>query len=149
MEKTRKNEVTAVAKEKSTVLSAIDRADFNQLLQSSLGVSPLAYGDKFESDDLVNAKAVTLTAYDFVSYTENAGTAKERDVRFAVWRATIIDDDDVQRDGYVQGGLVLTKLADVIEDKGLQAALEQFGVNIECTWGKTSSNNNILQVKVI
>lgn len=144
-----KNEVvTAGTTTAVSTIEGITQSAFVQVLQTTLGVSDLAYGTKFDSDDLVTAKDLFLTDYDFVSYTENAGTPKERDVRFAVWRV-VLDRGNGFEEGYTQGGIVLTKLADGIEKNNLRPQMEAFKIHVKCAWAKTGSNNNVLTVSIL
>ena len=127
----------------------IAASDFKEALQSSIGLSPLATGVKFESDDLVEADKVHLTAFDWVAYTENEGGADERDVKFTIWAVEVTDTSGNITKGYYQGGTVLNKLARAIEEKDLFAELAAFGIDINVHWGKTSSKNDILLIDII
>lgn len=117
-------------------------------MQGELGLSPLAVGEKFESDDIVKADRVTLWAFDWVEYTVNEGTDKEENVRFALWKTTV-ERSGKRVEGYYQGGVVLNKLATAIGKKGLEAELQKYGVNIKAEWGKTSSKNEILLITIV
>lgn len=145
-------EIEAVSTDEK-LANVISESDFRDLLNSEIGLSPLAYGTKFESDDLVRAENVILTDFDIVEYIQGEGTDKEKDVRFALWRVKIQDDVDfdkgVYREGYYQSGAVLTKLADAIRNKGLQKELETYGVKIKAKWEKTSANNPILTITIL
>lgn len=143
----KKNEIETKGKEVNTP-ALIAENMFKESLQGALGLSPLAVGEKFESDDLVAADKVTLWAYDWVNYTENEGTDKEREVNFALWKATV-ERGGVVIDGYYQGGTILNKLARHIANNNLERELETYGVDISAEWGKTSSKNDILIIKVI
>lgn len=121
---------------------------FVEALQAELGLSPLAVGEKFESDDIVKADTVTLWDYDWVDYTENAGTDKERQVHFSIWKTTVERGGKVI-EGYYQGGVVLNKLATAIAANGLQNEMHEYGIHIKAEWGKTSGKNEILLVKIV
>lgn len=140
-------EIEAVAQDERPAAAAT-YDQFVELLQGELGLSPLAVGEKFESDDIVKADNVTLWDYDWIDYTENAGTDKERNVHFAIWKTTI-ERNGKTIEGYYQGGVVLNKLATAIGSHGLQNELHEFGVKIKAEWGKTSGKNEILLVRVI
>lgn len=142
-----KNEIETTA-QKAVPAQAASYEEFVSLLQGELGLSPLAVGEKFESDDIVKADNVTLWDFDWVDYTENAGTDKERNVRFAIWKTTL-EKGGKTYEGYYQGGVVLNKLATAIGSHGLQNELHEYGVKIKAEWGKTSGKNEILLVRVI
>lgn len=148
-----KKQVETVAEVKQTATAptvCADKAAFLTLVQSAMGVSPLAYGRKFESDDLVAAiSPVTLTELDLVDYKENEGTPNEKDVHFALWRVTVETSQDTFEDGYYQSGTVLTRLGDYIRNAGLENDLRTYGVKIKASWGKTTGGQKILKVDLV
>lgn len=142
-----KNEIEAVGTE--TNRPAMLTADaFKASLQGALGLSPLAVGEKFESDDLVKADKVTLWEFDWVDYTKNEGKPDEENVHFALWRVTVENKGDIT-EGYYQGGVVLNKLATHIQSENIGEELSTFGVEIRAEWDKTSSGNKILKITVV
>lgn len=148
MKNNEKNEV-AVTAETTTPAVKVSYDAMVDILQGELGLSPLAVGEKFESDDLVQSADITLWAYDWVNYIENEGTDKEREVRFALWKTTLTDRKGVTREGYYQGGAILNKLATAIGANGLENEMAEYGVKITAKWGKTSSKNDILLIQVV
>lgn len=147
-----KAEIEVVAADEK-LAQLFSEAEFRDLLNSEIGLSPLAYGTKFESDDIVSAEVVILTAFDIVEYVQGAGTDREKHVRFALWRVRLQDAGDISantyQEGYYQSGAVLTKLADVINNKGLRNELEQYGIKIKAKWEKTSANNTVMTVTIL
>lgn len=149
------NEVTTNAlnvKNADTKIAVPELDAFKAELQASIGLSPLAVGVKFETDDLVNAKSVRLLDFDWVEYTENVGEPDEKDVRFALWAVELIDENDETDTpilGYHQGGIVLNKLAEAVEQKGLYEAMKTYGIDINAHWGKTSAKKQILLVDIV
>lgn len=123
--------------------------DFKEALQASIGLSPLATGTKFESDDLVNADTVRLIDFDWAEYVEHAGEPNEREVKFTIWQVEVTAMDGEITRGYYQGGTVLNKLARAIEEKGLFGELSAYGININAHWGKTAGKNDILLIDIL
>lgn len=128
-------------------------AEFTELLQSAIGLSPLAVGEKFSTDDLIAAESVTLWAFDWVDYVENEGTADEKNVHFALWK-TIIEvkeksGETVAIEGYYQGGAILNKIAQAIADNNAYTELGTYGIKIRVEWGKTSGKNPIALITVL
>ncbi len=122
---------------------------FMDMLQGAIGVSPLAVGTKFETDDLIAAVSVRLYDFDWVDYVENAGKPDEREVHFTVWSTIVTDTDGNKIEGYYQGGTVLNKLATAIETKNIRAEMEKYGIGISVSWGKTNSNNKIALITIV
>lgn len=132
-----------VVAQKDTPVAIATRDSFFDTIEQSIGVSPLAVGRKFTSDDLVDADFVQLLDYDFVDYD-----ASDEHVHFAVWRVSVENDgEDVE--GYYESGTVLTKVAHVVHDNKMDDELHQFGIPIKCDWGKTSSGNRIILVNIV
>lgn len=128
----------------------VEVAEFQREMQASLGVSPLAFGTQFLMDDLVDAENVLLYDVDIASYKDGEG----RDVRFAVWRVAMQTDVDVDkgewRDGFIQSGVVLTKLADaILDDPEKQELLHKFGLPVSLKWDTTKSKNKIITVTIL
>lgn len=130
-----------------------NNATFKQMLQGEIGLSPLAVGTKFESDDLVHADRVHLLDYDWVDYYENEGTPDEKHVNFALWAVEISNEDGkgdyITETGYYQGGLVMSKIAKAIERNNAYDDLRKFGIDVKCEWGKTNAKNPILLVTIV
>lgn len=125
---------------------------FLDMLAGEIGLSSLAVGEKFSSDDLVKADVIHLFAYDWVEYVESAGTPEERDVRFALWGVELREEDGTgdfkATRGYYQGGTVMNRLALAIEKNNAADDFARFGINIKCKWGKTRDKNKILLVEI-
>ncbi len=141
--------VETMANEKTTVSDLLNQSEFVDVLQGALGVSPLAVGQKFTTDDLIDAVKVTLRDFDWVDYVERAGDEDEREVHFTVWSTTIINDDGDEIDGYYQGGTVLNKLATAIETKNLRREMGEYGIHVSVSWGKTNNKNKIALFTVV
>ena len=138
-------ETTATAANNPAVM---EESAFKALLQGAIGLSPLATGEKFSTDDLVEMSNVTLWDYDWVDYTEGEGTRDEKYVRFALWKVTA-ERDGVTVDGYYQGGTILNKLAATIQTNNAGEELRKYGVKIKVEWGKTNAKNDIALITII
>ncbi len=127
----------------------LSQTAFNDFLQGAIGVSPLAVGVKFTTDDLIDAISVVFTNFDWVDYVENAGNDDEREVHFSVWSTTIVNDDGNTVEGYYQGGTVLNKLAVAIDTNDLRREMERYGIHVSVSWGKTNNKNKIALFTVV
>lgn len=144
-----KNEIVVTTDEHVNNYVGGTAEKLSAFLQGEINLSPLAVGTKFDSDDLVKADYVKLKEFDWVEYVENEGTEKERNVRFALWAIDVQNGEKVEQ-GYYQGGIILNKIATAIgKSEKLLDDFNRFGVIIKCEWGKTSSKNDILLVKVL
>ncbi len=144
-----KNEVQTTAQTISAP-AIMDQSDFSALLQGAIGISRLAVGHKFTTDELVKSPTVTLRDFDWVDYVENAGTPNERNVHFSVWAVDVATNDGNQTiSGYYQGGTVLNKLADTIESNNLRREMEKYGIPITVSWGKTNNKNDIAVITIL
>lgn len=142
-----KNALVTTDERYNVVLESAEQlADF---LQGEIGLSPLAVGKKFESDDLVKARSVMLNAYDWVDYLEQEGTDKEKHVHFSLWAVEVVDENGETEYGYYQGGTILNKMALALDKSNGADALVRYGVKIKCEWGKTNSKNDILLISVV
>ena len=152
MANNRENEIEAIVNGTSNAL-ALNNKDFLAELQSAFEVSPLAVGVKFSSDDLVNAARVVLRGFDWVDFTKKVdvnGVTTERDVQYSVWSVELWEKGDKEPTiGYCNGGITLNKLAKAIDQKGLQAELASYGVEINARWDKTSNRNSILLIDIV
>lgn len=148
-----KNEIMATTDTKVNEYVGGDKKTFLEMIQSSIGISDLAVGKKFDTDDLVKADMVRLLDYDIVSYLENEGAQNEREVNFAVWSVEVSNEDGTgvmtTETGYYQGGTVMTKIAKAIARHGAYEDLRKFGIAVKCRWSKTSGKNDILLVDII
>lgn len=120
-----------------TPATTIEESVFLSILREAISVSPLAVGEKFETDELVRAKDVRLKDVDIVEYHSD----KDGDVRYAVWSVTA---DGV--DGWYASGVVLTNLADTIIENDMLDALREYGIKVTLTMDKTRGGNSIVRV---
>lgn len=150
-----KNEIVlrATTDERVANYKGGSKAALSALLQSEIGISPLAVGTKFETDDLVAADGVKLKDFDLVEYTEDEGGKNEKHVRFYVWAVEVSNKDRqggyTVESGYYQGGTVMNKIAETIRRYNAESDLHNFGIDVKVEWGKTSSGNKIALVTVL
>ena len=143
-----KNEVVKQEKQ-NPILPPLSIADAVSKLTAAIGVSPLAVGTKFESDDLVNADYVRLKDFDWISYRENKGSDDEKEVNYSLWSVTVYNDDKIEN-GYYQAGVVLGNLARSIEeDVQLREFMDTYGICVIVQWSKTNSKNPIITVQIL
>ena len=149
MKKEVNTNAVAVKDTQAGALAINSKDAFKELLQGSIGLSPLATGQKFESDDLIEAAGVHLVDFDWVEYTENAGETDERDVKFTLWAVEVTDMSGGITKGYYQGGTVLNKLAKTIEDNDLFDELAEYGIDVNVRWGKTAKKKEIVLIDIL
>lgn len=131
-----------------------DKDSYTAMLQGELGLSPLAVGTKFETDDLLKANNVHLSAFDWVDYIKDEGGEKEEKVHFALWAVEVgtlnkKTSEIEYESGYYQGGVVLNKLAMALERNDALDDFAMFGVDVTFRREKTSSGNPIVLVDIM